>query len=109
MGLPLALALTEHLGGVMLVGAAVAFYIASRAAGDAMSSGGRQSSPVRHALAQWGAIACVCAVAVWLDHAEIAIGVIFSTAVAALSLHLGVAIVTGPHVAPAPRGGHRVR
>jgi hypothetical protein len=105
MGFPLALALTEHLGGVMLVGAAIAFYIASRAAGDAMSQPGA-TSPIRHALAQWGGIAAVCLVSVWLNHAEIAVGVIFSTSVAALSLHLGVAIATSPQPARARREGH---
>jgi hypothetical protein len=43
---------------------------------------------------------------VWLDHAEIAIGVIFSTAVAALSLHLGVTIATSPHSVRPRREGH---
>jgi hypothetical protein len=104
MGLSLALALTEHLGGLLLVGAAIAFYIASRAASDAMSQAGA-TSPIRHALAQWASIAAVCFVAVWLDHAEIAVGVIFSTAVAALSLHLGVAIATTPHPVRARRVG----
>src|SRR5215217_467185 len=97
----LAITFSEHLGGLMLVWGAIAFYVASRAAGDAMSRSHRNTA-VRHALAQWGAIACVCFVAVWLDHAEIAIGVIFSTAVAALSLHLGEAIASS---AQGPRAG----
>ena len=81
----------------MIVGAAAAFYVASRAAADAVSEpAGMPASPTRHALAQWVAIACVCAVAVWLDHAEIAVGVIFSTAVGALSLHMGVTIASSP-------------
>ncbi len=88
----------------MVVGAAVAFYVASRAAADALSQQGSISA-TRHALAQWGAIACVALVAVWLDHAEIAIGVIFSTAVAALSLHLGVAVASSPETR-ARRAGH---
>ena len=92
----------------MIVGAAAAFYVASRATADAVSEpAGTPVSPTRHALAQWVAIACVCAVAVWLDHAEIAIGVIFSTAVGALSLHLGVTIASSPDTrARARRSGH---
>jgi len=92
----------------MIVGAAAAFYVASRAAADAVSEpAGTSASPMRHALAQWVAIACVCAVAVWLDHAEIAVGVIFSTAVGALSLHLGVTIASSPDTrARARRSGH---
>lgn len=90
----------------MLVGAAIAFYVASRAAADAVSEHAVAApSPTRHALAQWIAIACVCAVAVWLEHAEIAVGVIFSTAVAALSLHLGVTIASAPETR-ARRSGH---
>ena len=93
----LALAFSEHLGGLMIVAAAAAFYVASRSAADAVS--GPDGTPVpatRHALAQCIAIACVCAVAVWLDYGEIAIGVLFSTAVGALSLHLGVTIASTP-------------
>ncbi|MGB7159271.1 MAG: hypothetical protein WBD40_14475, partial [Tepidisphaeraceae bacterium] len=63
----------------------------------------RAPSAARHALAQWGAIAWVALVAVWLDHPEIAVGVIFSTSVAALSLHLGVAVASIPQ---ARRAGH---
>jgi hypothetical protein len=104
----LALALSEHLGGLMIVGAAAAFYVASRAAADAVSGpNGAPVSATRHAMAQCIAIACVCAVAVWLDHGEIAIGVLFSTAVGALSLHLGVTIASTPQPrAPARRSGH---
>ncbi len=90
----------------MVVGAAVAFYVASHAAGDAVADPGSTIvSPVRHALAQWVSIAWVALVAVWLDHAEIAVGVIFSTAVAALSLHLGVTVASG-HDAAAGATGH---
>jgi hypothetical protein len=104
----LALALSEHLGGLMIVGAAAAFYVASRAAADAVSEpAGTPASPTRHAMAQSVAIACVCAVAVWLDHAEIAVGVIFSTAVGALSLHLGVTIASSPQTRTRARpSGH---
>ncbi len=99
----LALVFSEHVGGMMIVGAAIAFYVASRAAGDALSppADGMQS-PVRHALAQWGAIVLVCVVAVAFDHTEIAVGVIFSTSVAALSLHLGVAITSTPQTPARP-------
>ena len=92
----------------MIVGAATAFYVASRAAADAVSgSNGTAVSPTRHAIAQCIAIACVCAVAVWLDRGEIAIGVLFSTAVGALSLHLGVTIASTPQPRPrARRSGH---
>ena len=101
----LALALAEYLGGIMIVGAAVAFYVASRAAADAMAQRGGAVTPAQHALAQWAGIVCVALVAVWLDHAEIAVGVIFSTAVAALSLHLGVAVASIPET-KARRPGH---
>src|SRR5688500_19125221 len=104
----LALALSEHLGGLIIVGATAAFYAASRAAADSVAEpAGPSASRTRHALAQWVAIACVCAVAVWPDHAEIAVGVIFSTAVGALSLHLGVTIASSPDTrARARRSGH---
>ncbi|MDQ3439898.1 MAG: hypothetical protein M3478_06060 [Planctomycetota bacterium] len=103
----LALALSEHLGGLMIVGAATAFYVASRAASDAVSEPASTPAPTRHALAQCVPIACVCGVAVWLDHAEIAVGVIFSTAVAALSLHLGVTIASNGETRPRARRSGR--
>jgi Ca2+/Na+ antiporter len=82
--------------------AAAGWYAAARTAADALSGG--KVAPGRRALGQALCIAVVALFAVWIGHADLAIGVLFSTSVAALTLVLGIITISANHTHPtAPR------
>ncbi|HEY8667948.1 MAG TPA: hypothetical protein VIL86_14890, partial [Tepidisphaeraceae bacterium] len=84
-----------NLGELMLIGGAVALYVATRTAVDAVSRG-HPLSPGRKAVGHWLPIAVVALTALILKHPEIAVGLIFATSVASLSLVLGVTRFLAP-------------
>lgn len=91
--------LVSHLGLVLLLLAAIALYIASRSAADALA-GGAIPTPGRLALGQWLPIAVVALVAMVLHFPAIAVGIIFATSVASLSLAAGIVVFMQPMLAP---------
>lgn len=88
-------------GLLLLIAAGITLYIASRAAADALV-GGRLASPGRMAIGHWIPIAAVALGAMVLRRSEIALGVIFATSVASLSLALGSVTFLSPPVVPVP-------
>src|SRR5687768_10820266 len=93
--------LTNYSGPLLMIGAALAFYLAARAGDDALSRG-RPTSALRHTLAYWVPIALVALVATAMGHSSIAVGVVFSTSVAALSLYMGVIVLSADEHELAP-------
>jgi Ca2+/Na+ antiporter len=91
--------LTGHLGLILVTLAAIALYIASRSAADALV-GGTAPTPGRLAFGQWLPIAAVALGAMFLNQPAIAVGVIFATSVASLSLAAGTVIFLQPMLAP---------
>jgi Ca2+/Na+ antiporter len=89
-------------GTALLIGGAAALYVASRAAGSVLVRG-RKEAPGRAAVALWLPIAGLALVATVLEEPMIAMGVILSTSVAALSLAMGVTISAGEPVPIAAR------
>ena len=90
---PIVLAAAFDPGLLLIVGASIAFYVASRSAVSALSGGGVSAGrlAVGHAIP----VAAVAFYAVWANRPEIGVGVVFATAVAAMSLVAGsVLIVT---------------
>ncbi len=77
-----------------LIAAVGGWYVASRLATLAVSRG--RESPVRRAAAQCIPLLALVLVAVFRHQPEIAIGVVFGTCVATLSLALGVVTFTAP-------------
>ena len=63
--------------------------------------------PGRRALLTWAPIAAMSLVSLWGNHAEIAIGILFGTSVAMLSLVIGATALAGP-VTPAPKNWRRI-
>ena len=79
---------------VLLIGAALLWYIASRAAVGALT--GEMPAPGRRALGYWMPIAMLALLAtVWKEPA-LAVGVIFASSVACVSLVIGVVTLTSP-------------
>jgi Ca2+/Na+ antiporter len=70
---------------ILLLGSLVAFYIASRAAVDALALN-HPPSPARQAIGHAVPIAAMAFGAAATGHAQLAVGVLFSTSVAALTL-----------------------
>src|SRR5438046_2833414 len=77
-----------------LLGAAVGWYIASRLSVEALAGG--RAAPLRRGAAQSITILIVALTAVIRHEPQIAIGVIFGSSVATLSLVLGVVTFTAP-------------
>src|SRR5438067_6177662 len=77
-----------------LLGAAVGWYIASRLSVEALA--GSRVAPLRRGAAQCITIFIVALIAVIRREPQIAIGVIFASCVATLSLVLGVVTFTAP-------------
>src|SRR5688572_4197667 len=73
----------------LFAGAGLVLYVASRAAVDALTPT-RDPSPGRMALGQWMPIAWSALLATAAGHAEIGVGLVFATSVAALALNFGV-------------------
>jgi Ca2+/Na+ antiporter len=79
----------------MIAIAGVAAYIASKSLADALC-GPDRSQPGLLALGHWLPIAIIAAAGAWADQTEIALGLVFSTAVACLSLAAGAVVFLGP-------------
>jgi hypothetical protein len=77
-----------------LLGAAVGWYIASRLCVEALAGG--RAAPLRRGAAQCITILIVALIAVIRREPQIAIGVVFGSCVATLSLVLGVVTFTAP-------------
>ena len=84
----LAIAIGYSSGLPLIVAAGAAMYIASKALSDAMTDG-VANRPGRLAIGQWLPIATLAVAAAAINRTDIAVGLIFSTAVATLSLALG--------------------
>jgi hypothetical protein len=82
-------ALYALLGGIVLL------YISARALADALV-GDRHGTPALRAVAQCIPIAATAVVACYLRHFEVAVGLLFATAVASLALANGVVIYLTP-------------
>ena len=89
----------ENVGTILVLGAALLLYVASRAALDALIRD-LDIGMGRRALAHWLPVAAVALMATVLQRPEIAVGVIFATSVASLSLVVGiVSFVAAPRQA----------
>lgn len=87
-------------GKVPLIIGAVLLYAASRASVDAL--GGVGASMGKRAVGSFFPIAAAAILAVCMRHGELALAIVFSTSVAALSLILGSIVIAAPNVeAPA--------
>ena len=103
------LAVTLNLGErsvALMLGAAVAVYVAGRAAADA-TAGGRPASGGRLAVGHWVPVAVVTVVAAMAGQFAVAVGLVFATAVGCLSLGLGTLAVVAPHAVAAPVAARR--
>src|SRR5688500_14483094 len=85
----------------LFAGAGLVLYVASRAAVDALTAT-RDPRPGRMALGQWMPIAWSALLATAAGHAEIGVGLVFATSVAALGLNLGVLTTLVPPMAAPP-------
>jgi hypothetical protein len=88
---------------ILLLGSLIAFYVSSRAAADALDRGG-SPSPARQAIGHTIPIAAVAWGAAATGHAQLAVAVLFSTAVAALSLVAALSMLAAPTGEIEPRG-----
>ncbi len=79
----------------MIAIAGVGAYIASKALADGVS-GGDRTRPGLIAIGHWLPIGIISVAAAWADQPDIAMGLIFSTAVACLSLAIGAVVFLGP-------------
>ena len=90
-------------GAALMLAAAVVLYVASRAAATA-TAGGRPASAGRMAVGHWMPIATVAAVAALLGQFAVAVGVVFASAVACLSLGIGSLALVNPGAGGVPAG-----
>lgn len=81
----------------LLAGAAIAIYIASKAAVDALV-GRSMATSGRLALGYWFAIAAVALTALWLNAPGVAVSVVFASSVVCLTLGVGSVVLTGKSV-----------
>jgi Ca2+/Na+ antiporter len=87
---------SPHMAALMLLSiAAAGWYIASRTAADALA--GAAAAPGRRAVGHAIPVLAVAMMGVLIGRADLAIGVIFATSVAALTLVLGIVIVSANH------------
>src|SRR4051812_34492304 len=77
-----------------LLGAAVGWYIASRLSSEALA--GKRTSPLWRGVGHCVPIFIVALIAIVRKESQIAIGVVFGSCVATLSLVLGVVTFTAP-------------
>ncbi len=94
-----ALQLQNNSGLLLLIGAAVALWIAARFAADALI-GAAAPTAGKMALGHWIPIAAVALGAMLLNRPAVAMGIIFSTAVAALALGSGIVILLSARLGP---------
>lgn len=94
--------LADKAAMLLLTIATVGWYLACRAATDALAGGAL--SPGRRALGFWAPAAMTVFVAILAKRAEVAVGVIFASSVACLTLVLGIATV-----AASPSGHSNLR
>lgn len=83
----------------LLALATVGWYVAARAAGDALAAG-RGSAPGRRALGFWMPTALVVLLAVVQGRPEVALGLPFATSVASGTLVLGIVTIAARHTHP---------
>src|ERR1700722_3724043 len=95
----LAIAIDYSSGLPLIVSAGVALYIASKALADALV-GARPGMPGRLAIGQWLPIAMLAIAAAVTNRQSMAMGVVFSTAVACLSLATGAVAFLGVSIIP---------
>jgi Ca2+/Na+ antiporter len=89
---------------VLLACGAAALYLAARAAGEVLAPVTlRSAAPGRRAIGHWLPIAAVAVFATLVGHSELALAVIFATAVASLSLLNGIVIYVDPEATAPPR------
>ena len=104
---PLGIALNSGQRSVaLMLGAAVALYVASRAAADALAAG-RPLSAGRLAVGHWAPIAVVSGIAAAIGQFAVAVEIVFATAVACLSLGVGTLAIVAPAPVAAPAVGRR--
>ncbi len=104
---PLAVKLNLGEQGVaLMLGAAVALYVASRSAADAVAAG-RPPSAGRLAVGHWTPVAVVAVVAAAAGQVPVAVGLVFATAVGCLSLGLGTLATVSPVPVVATAGARR--
>ena len=82
---------SERAAVLLLCGAALCWYIASRTASECLARSA--PSPGRRAVGHWIPVLATCAVALCLGRAEIAVTLIFATSVACLTLGLGSVMI----------------
>src|SRR3954463_10610720 len=80
---------------ILLGIAVVGWYAAARAASESLS--GERPSPGRRAFAYWLPVALTAIAAVIVGRSEIAVGVIFSSSGASLTLVLGIVTISARH------------
>jgi Ca2+/Na+ antiporter len=83
----------------LFAGGGVALYIAARSAADALV-GGQSARAGRLAIANWMPIVVVALAAALLNQPTVAIGVIFATSVASLTLGIGTISLLAPFASP---------
>jgi Ca2+/Na+ antiporter len=88
-------ALPTGSGFYLIISAGVATYIASKAAVDALVGGGTPTAG-RLAIGQWLPVAVLSIVAILINQPQIAVGVVFSTSVAVLTLATGATTFLEP-------------
>jgi hypothetical protein len=81
-------------GFLLLIATTITWYIAARAALDALPPA-RAMVPLLRAVAHWLPIAALALFCVWSNRPEVAVTILFATSVAALSLVLGILILSG--------------
>jgi len=102
--------LREHIGLLLVIGAAIAWYIATRAMVDAMTPAEDDPAPVRRAFAHWLPVAVTAVWAIVRGQPQLAIGLVFATSVASLSLVSGMVLVmsSDSERAPVPTRWRRI-
>ncbi len=93
-------AISSGSGFSFIVAAGAATYIASKAAVDATIGRGKATAG-RVAVAQWLPIAIVSIAAMLTHRPQVAVGIVFSTVVACMSLAAGAALYMAPLAGPA--------
>jgi hypothetical protein len=94
---PLTAIAQANAGFLLLIATTITWYVATRAALDALSPA-RALAPLPRAIAHWMPIAVLALYCVCSKRPEVAVTVLFATSVAALSLVLGILILTGTSV-----------
>lgn len=91
---PLTAIAQANAGFLLLIATTITWYIAARAALDALPPA-RAMNPLLRAVAHWIPIAALALYCIWSNRPEVAVTVVFATSVAALSLVLGILILSG--------------